>query len=75
MRLELNSEAEPEGYAADALDRWAARAKAWSAGKAHDAMPTVGKAADKRRRDVFVFFIGGDKVRAPAAATAFLGRL
>ena len=55
-RLERNSGAEPEGYAAAALDAWAAQVRSW-------------------KKDAFVFFIGGDKVRAPDAARAFLRRL
>ncbi|WP_332814816.1 DUF72 domain-containing protein [Ramlibacter sp.] len=49
------------GYPAEALDRWAAGARAWSAG------PPA--------RDAFVFFINGAKERAPAAALALLQRL
>jgi uncharacterized protein YecE (DUF72 family) len=58
-RLKRMSEAEPAGYSAAALDRWAALARDWSAGG----------------RDSFVFMIGGFKQRAPAAAEALLARL
>jgi uncharacterized protein YecE (DUF72 family) len=58
-RLQSCREAEPAGYADAALDHWAALARDWSA------------AGD----EVFLFFIGGDKVRAPAAAQALLTRL
>ncbi|MDE8650254.1 DUF72 domain-containing protein [Novosphingobium album (ex Liu et al. 2023)] len=47
------------GYDAAALDGWEAQARAW--------------AADGR--DVFMFFINGAKVRAPAAAEALIARL
>lgn len=47
------------GYDAAALDDWAAQAKAWAAPD----------------RDVFVFFISGEKVRNPAAATALIESL
>ncbi len=74
-RLEHNSEAEPEGYATPALDGWAARVQAWAAGKPADDLPRAGPAASRTKRDAFIFFISGDKVRAPAAAQAFLARL
>jgi uncharacterized protein YecE (DUF72 family) len=57
-RLERSAENEPAGYALEALDGWAEKAKAWA-----------------RRRDAFVFFISGAKVRNPAAAQALLRRL
>jgi len=47
------------GYTADALDAWAAKAKAW--------------AADGRA--VHILFISGAKERAPAAAMALIARL
>ena len=47
------------GYDAAALDDWAKQAKAWAA----------------PARDVFMFFISGEKVRNPAAATALIDRL
>jgi uncharacterized protein YecE (DUF72 family) len=59
-RLERNSLNEPEGYASDALRRWAERVRNWSANGQHEC---------------FVYFISGDKIRAPAAAMAFLQRL
>ena len=74
-RLELNSAAAPEGYASAALDAWAGRAKAWAGGRADGSLPLAGGAGGAMKRDVFVFFIGGDKVRAPSAALAFMGRV
>ena len=76
-RLERNDDAAPEGYAEDALDRWAARLRAWAAGRRVDdlrcsAPPETGKPP---ARDCFAFFISGDKVRAPDAAMAMLARL
>ena len=50
----------PTGYDAAALDAWAAVARNWAAGGT---------------RDVFVYFISGAKVRAPAAAQALIERL
>ena len=74
-RLERNSEAEPEGYATEALDGWATRVKAWAGGTVADDLPRAGPAYEVMAREAFVFFISGDKVRAPMAAQAFLGRL
>ena len=51
----------PTGYAPQALDEWATRAKGWTTSPA--------------KRDVFVFMINGAKERAPAAAGALLERL
>ncbi len=58
-RLKRNAEAEPEGYASAALDSWLRRLRG----------PADGQ------RDAYVYFIGGDKVRAPDAARAMLRRL
>ena len=74
-RLQRNAEAEAEGYDASALDRWAARVQAWTTGLPVSDLPVVGQAPDAIARECFVFFISGDKVRAPDAAQAFLRRL
>lgn len=58
-RLQAACEDVPTGYDEPALDRWADKGRAWSAGG----------------REVFVFFINGAKVRAPAAAEALIARL
>lgn len=65
------------GYAAKDLDRWAARAAAWASGKAPDDLPRVETSAAKARKaqPVYLFFINGAKVHAPAAAGGLLGRL
>ena len=59
LRLRQCAEAEPTGYPPAALDDWAERARGWVA----------------EGRDVFLYFINGAKVRAPAAAQALLQRL
>ncbi len=74
-RLEQNSEAEPEGYASAALDLWADRIQRWSSGQAVNDLTLVGPAPAKRSRECFIYFISGDKVRAPHAAAAMLTRL
>ncbi len=60
-RLQRNDATAPEGYDSAALDDWAGRAKAWAGGKPP--------------RDCFIFFISGDKQRAPDAARAFIRRV
>ncbi len=76
MRLQAASEDEPTGYGPVALDLWRARARAFAAGSAPDDLPRlVTRAPRKTKRDVFVFFINGAKVRAPAAAMALIARL
>jgi uncharacterized protein YecE (DUF72 family) len=75
-RLQRASEAEPTGYSAKALDRWAAAARGWAAGESPADLDYVSDArAAKSARDAFVFFISGDKVRNPAAAEALMERL
>jgi uncharacterized protein YecE (DUF72 family) len=59
-RLRRCAEGEPTGYPPDALDSWAERLRGQS---------------EHGPRDCFVYFINGAKVRAPAAAQAFLQRL
>jgi uncharacterized protein YecE (DUF72 family) len=61
LRLMRSEQACETGYAARALDEWAAGARAWAGGS--------------RPREVFVYFINGAKERAPAAAMALLERL
>ncbi|WP_300616491.1 DUF72 domain-containing protein [Dokdonella sp.] len=64
------------GYAAAALDRWAARAEAWARGAEPDDLPRVLPAqAPSPPREVFVYFINGAKERAPHAAMALIERL
>jgi uncharacterized protein YecE (DUF72 family) len=75
-RLEQAEEANPDGYAPDALDRWGEAARTWAAGGQPAGLPYVGADAPAVvNRDVFVFFINGAKVRAPAGAQALLDRL
>jgi uncharacterized protein YecE (DUF72 family) len=59
LRLRRCSEDEPTGYPPAALDDWARRLEAWSA----------------EGRDMFLYFINGAKIRAPAAAQALLADL
>ena len=61
-RLMKAREKEKLGYARKQIDQWLARAQGWEKPK-------------KKKRDVFVFFINGAKVRAPLAAQALIERL
>ncbi|MBV8971707.1 MAG: DUF72 domain-containing protein [Sphingomonadaceae bacterium] len=58
-RLQNGANHEPLCYPAAALDGWAEQAREWAKGG----------------RDVFVFFIAGGKVNAPAGAEALLARV
>ena len=69
-------EEEPTGYGPDALAAWAERFETWARGGEPADLPRVGSsAAPASSRDCFVYFISGAKVRAPAAAKAFMERL
>lgn len=74
-RLQSSAEDEPTGYAPAALDQWAQRFRTWANGGEPDDLPRVAPAEGGKVRDCFVYFISGAKVRAPAAAMAFLERL
>jgi uncharacterized protein YecE (DUF72 family) len=77
-RLQRSAAHQPAGYAPEALDQWVSRFEAWAAGGEPDDLPRVEPRlpSDRgRQRDCFVYFIAGAKVRAPAAAMAFLERL
>ncbi|MGH6923091.1 MAG: DUF72 domain-containing protein, partial [Propylenella sp.] len=77
-RLMRTDEAEPAGYPEAALDEWAERARLWAAGGVPADLPRAEEGAAKtfgKARPVYVFFIAGAKVRAPAAAEALIARL
>jgi uncharacterized protein YecE (DUF72 family) len=75
-RLERNDDATRHGYADDALEAWAGRLRAWASGQSVADLPTAADLPPvETPRDCFVFFIGGDKHRAPDAAQAMLARL
>jgi uncharacterized protein YecE (DUF72 family) len=71
-RLQEAQEKVATGYTPAQIKRWAEAAEAWEAGGLPTGMEPTGKPAAKKKRDVFVYFIAGAKVRNPAAATAFL---
>jgi uncharacterized protein YecE (DUF72 family) len=75
-RLQKGDEKLKQGYPSKALDAWAKRADTWASGGEPKDLPKIDKkAAVKKPRDVFVYFIHEAKVRAPAAAMALIERL
>jgi uncharacterized protein YecE (DUF72 family) len=69
-------EGEPLGYAPQALDVWAQRARSWSRGEAAPGLETVTPHPKGHGKlDVFLYFISGHKVTNPAAAQALIERL
>ena len=66
----------PEGCAPPALDQLAACAAAWRDGDEPEGLPRLQpKPPPAAPRDVFLYFIGGAKEKAPAAAMGLLRRL
>lgn len=76
-RLMRSADGIATGYAADALDGWAARAGRWAEGDDLPELPHAAAVVAKgaASRDVFVFFISAAKHRNPAAAVALQGRV
>lgn len=78
-RLQQGEDAIATGYPAKDISAWAAAAETWAEGgvpkRVADACVMRDGDAPKRPRDVFVYFIHGGKVRAPAAAQAFAAAL
>lgn len=68
-------EALAAGYTDAELDRWRDRARQWASGTVPDNLPLLAPVPPRRAREVFVFFIGADKLRNPAAALALRRRL
>jgi uncharacterized protein YecE (DUF72 family) len=77
LRLHGEEELYASGYTEAALDDWAARIRAWSAGsQPADAKLVSSKAAPKRAsRDVFCYFDNDIKVRAPFDARRLIDKL
>ena len=77
-RLQRSSKAEENGYSPAALGAWSRRAMTWAEGGAPEDLDTIAPANKKapvKPRQVFLFFIAGDKEKAPAAAMALISRL
>lgn len=77
LRLHGEEELYASGYTEEALDRWAARIRAWSAGgepvDAQRISPMV--AAPRTSRDVYCYFDNDIKVRAPFDAKRLIEKL
>jgi uncharacterized protein YecE (DUF72 family) len=63
------------GYPPAEIDRWAEVAKAWARGESPQGFSYAASAPEPRPREVYLFFISGEKARNPAAAEALIGRL
>ena len=76
-RLQKGQDTIATGYKSAALDKWAERARIWAEGSEPKDLSYVDAAhpSAARPRDVFIYFIHGGKLRAPAAATALIERL
>src|SRR5690606_11210550 len=74
-RLMTGSDDIETAYEPKALDLWAERFASYATGKVPgDLTPVDRTGPPEGPREVFVYFIHEGKVRAPAAATAFLER-
>ena len=75
-RLQRASAKAETGYPRPQLETWARRARLWADGSAPDDLPTIaGASPSKKKRDVFIYMIAGEKTRDPAAAMALLDLL
>jgi len=77
IRLHGDAELYVSGYTDDALERWAARIRAWAAGsEPADAKRMSAQSAPRRRsRDVYCYFDNDVKVRAPIDAHNLMRKL
>ena len=77
LRLHGDEELYVSGYSDAALERWAARIKAWAGGgQPDDAKLMSSKAAPKKAsRDIFCYFDNDIKVHAPFDARKLMGKL
>lgn len=77
-RLQKGEDDVPTGYPAKQIAAWAEAAKTWAEGgvpKSLEGDLACKPSKTPHQRDVFVYFIHGGKVRAPAAAQAFSAAL
>jgi len=77
IRLHGDEELYASGYGDAALDRWAAKIRAWSTGSEPDDAVRITDAAPpkRRRRDVYCYFDNDRKVHAPFDARRLIEKL
>ena len=77
LRLHGEEELYASGYTEEALDRWAARIRAWSTGsEPADAERILSVAPSKRAsRDIYCYFDNDIKVKAPFDAQRLIKKL
>jgi uncharacterized protein YecE (DUF72 family) len=77
LRLHGEEELYASGYTEEALDRWAARIRAWSAGSEPGDARRISEAPPPRRasRDVYCYFDNDAKVKAPFDARRLIEKL
>ena len=76
VRMMRSDAGQPDGLAPEVFDQLSACARTWREGREPDDIPKVeARSAPIEPRDVFMFFIGGAKEKAPAAAMALLRSL
>ncbi|WP_264599002.1 DUF72 domain-containing protein [Rhodoblastus acidophilus] len=76
IRIMGARQSERLGYAEAEIALWARRAKIWASGGEPDGLSRLEDAKSNRpMRDVYLYVIGGEKVRNPAAAMALISRL
>lgn len=77
LRLHGEKELYASGYTEEALDRWAARIRAWSSGGQPDDARLISAGAPPKRasRDIFCYFDNDIKVRAPFDARRLMDKL
>jgi uncharacterized protein YecE (DUF72 family) len=74
VRLHGSKQLYASGYGSKALDAWARRIRAWTAGKETQGNH-AGPKAPTRKRDVYVYFDNDAKVRAPFDAKVLIEKL
>lgn len=76
VRLMGTQTGEPLGYPAGTLELWAQRAKAWAGGLTPEGLPVLAPIKAKhRKRDVYIYVIGGNKITNPQAAMSIIEQL
>jgi uncharacterized protein YecE (DUF72 family) len=75
VRLHGDVELYKSGYTDSALERWAARIRAWRDGSEPPSAELVARPARLRRRDVYVYFDNDVKVHAPYDAMCLAGKV